>query len=62
MNIRVKINVVIELIVEFDSKIIFKRRKILKKYDAKIITTFLKKKRFYNRNQEGKRVTNDNEL
>ena len=40
MNIRIKINIVVESIVEFDIKIIFKRRKIFKKDNAKIITRY----------------------
>ena len=40
MNIRVEINVVVESIIVFDIKIIFKRHKILKKNDAKVITKY----------------------
>ena len=39
-NIRVEINGIIESIIAFDIKAIFKRRKILRKGDAKVITRY----------------------
>ena len=39
-NIRVEINIVIESIIVFDVKVIFKRRKILEKDNAKVIMRY----------------------